>query len=189
MGKRTERIVAFLFATSLISASCAQQMDNDPTQAELYIGTTNVGAVSVGSPLANLNVADELSRRIVSMEGDSYLIVTYKVAMHATIDCLVVDSVIDRIMVHSPEILDEKQLGVGSTLSALESTYPDGKFYIGQADTLFASFVRGDGVIYRFDDDTIPPDCFVAGGKKCELDHDTLKVSVVEVVRSRGLWE
>lgn len=128
------------------------------------------------SELLSLN--HRSSRRSVFLEGDEYPVIDLKIGDNITLECLFASGKLYRFSTTASNVRDEKNAGVGTSLSELKLAYPKGKTLVGDEDGRYANFINGTKVVFQLDQGRIDQKCFDAS-RGCHVDEQTKVVGIV----------
>ncbi|MEN5367435.1 hypothetical protein ABE571_13670 [Stenotrophomonas sp. TWI273] len=135
--------------------------------AGLRIGMTKDQLFAAGNPII---------KRSVMQEGDDYIVMDVSLPDGLVVECWFDQGRIEKLRTISEGLLDEKGVGVGSTLVALKAAYPDGRLVTGNEDgRRYANFVNRSRVVFEMDMAGLPQACFHDESKECEV-HPNLRV-------------
>lgn len=139
-----------------------------------------VGRIQTGMTESDLDrLGYQSERSEVVLEGDTYTSIQLEISDGKNVECLIASGVVDSISIRASGILDENEIGVGSTLGRLREAYPEGKLLIGDADGRYANFVNGTKVVFQMDQSNLEPACFEYEVDSCEVGPETKVVGIV----------
>ncbi len=99
--------------------------------------------------------------RTRNMEGDEYKVYDITLSDGVMLSCtLDLNNTLFRIESDSGDVRDEHGRGVGSILSELKDSYPEGRFIKGYAEGRYAHFVTGTRLIFYFNPDDLSGSCY-----------------------------
>lgn len=140
--------------------------------AGLRIGMTKGQLFAAGNSIID---------RSVMQEGDEYIVMDVSLPGGLAVECWFDQGRIERLRTISKGLVDEKGIGVGSTLAALKAAYPDGRLVTGNEDgRRYANFVNRSRVVFEMDMAGLPQECFNDESAECEV-HQDLRVHGVVV--------
>lgn len=150
----------------------------DETRINTSLGA--VGRIQTGMTESDLDRLGYPSKRSeVTLEGDTYTSIRLEIGEGKHVDCLFASGLVDSISISSSGIVDESDIGVGSTLGRLREANPEGKLLIGDADGRFANFVNGTKVVFQMDQRSLQSTCFEYEADSCEVGPETKVVGIV----------
>lgn len=139
-----------------------------------------VGRIQTGMTESELNLLGyQFERSGVFLEGDTYTAIRLEISDGKHVECLIDSGIVDSISIKVSGILDENQIGVGSTLGRLREAYPEGELLVGDADGRYANFVNGTKVVFQMDQSNMEPACFEYEYDSCEIGPETKVVGIV----------
>lgn len=117
---------------------------------------------------------------VENMEGDDYRIYNIRLDDEINLKSILGSgNTLYRVLISSPKVKDRFGLGVGSQLSELKRSYPDGKFIYGDADGFYANFITGQKLNFYFDPNDLSAACFDYR-QDCKVD-DAIKAETVAI--------
>lgn len=132
--------------------------------ADLRTGMTKDQLVATGYAI---------TERSVMQEGDEYVVMDVSLHKGLVVECWFDDGRIDRLRTAGEGIKDEKGIGVGSTLAALKTAYPNGSLVTGNEDgRQYANFVNRSKVVFQMDMDALLGSCFDEESIGCDAPPD-----------------
>ncbi|EMR0602910.1 TPA: hypothetical protein QEF96_003919 [Stenotrophomonas maltophilia] len=137
---------------------------NSGSLAGLRIGMTKSQLLKAGNPIIE---------RSVMQEGDEYIVMDVSLPDGLVVECWFDQGRIERLRTRSEGLVDEKGIGVGSTLVALKAAYPNGRLVTGNEDgRRYANFVNRSRVVFEMDMAGLPHACFQDESAGCEASPD-----------------
>ncbi|MEN5265098.1 hypothetical protein [Stenotrophomonas sp. TWI587] len=120
--------------------------------AGLRTGMTKDQLFATGHPIIE---------RSIMQEGEEYMVMDVSLPDGLVVECWFDGGRIERLRTIAEGFEDEKGLGVGSTLAALKTAYPDGRLVTGNEDGRhYANFVNRSKVVFEMDMAALPQACF-----------------------------
>lgn len=137
---------------------------SDGSIADLRTGMTKDQPVAAGHAIIE---------RSVMQEGDEYVVMDVLLQKGLVVECWFEAGRIDRLRTTGEGVKDEKGVGVGSTLAALKTSYPDGQLVTGNEDgRQYANFVNRSKVVFQMDMDALLGSCFDEASIGCDAPPD-----------------
>ena len=176
LKKRTQKIIE----------NAKNNRPKTASDSNRYVVDSEAGSVAgivVGMTEAQIRESGwPYETRFENLEGDEYKIYDIRLTGGALLKLtLDLENTLYRIESSSVEIRDEHGLGVGSTLSKLKDSYPDGRFIKGNAEGRYANFLTGTRLIFYFNPDDLIRTCFEEIGN-CPVD-ESIMVETVAIGR------